>query len=432
MQIMNSTGTALFIVGLLYFLLHGLLYASQPAANWSKRELAIIKSLWLGSLEIDDDSSNRFINNPEAIALGHKLFFDKRLSANGEVSCASCHQPEKYFSDGLKTAEGTAVGPRNTPTVVGISQQSWFFHDGRADSLWSQALGPFENAREHNSNRGHIAHTIYSDPQLRNHYERLFGSLPELTNQQRFPTQAGPVEDTVARANWQSMTADDKQLITRVYVNAGKAIAAYEAQLQPAASRFDHYVSGLINNESAAINNSLTQSELNGLRIFVTEARCITCHSGPLFSDGGFHNISVQPDDGKPHDWGRYRGARQLLENPFNCRSEFNDQHRPNKQASCDELRYMVMDRHETQGAIKTPSLRNVSKTAPYMHGGQYATLRDVIKHYNDPPPAIFRRSELFLQVDLTEMQMQDLEAFLSSLDSDIRVDRRYLHNPWQ
>lgn len=178
------------------------------------------------------------------------------------------------------------------------------------------------------------------------------------------------------------------------------------------------------------MHKSLTPLEENGLRIFVREARCITCHSGPLFSDQGFHNISVQPEDGHPHDWGRYKGARKLLENPFNCRSQYNDSHSGELASPCDELKHMVMSRHETQGAMKTPSLRNISKTAPYMHAGQYASLRDVIEHYNTPPPARFRRSELFLQVDLTETEMDMLEAFLKSLDSDIISDRKYLKSP--
>ncbi len=393
--------------------------------SWNDPERLMMKHLWIGSLEPHQDKSNRVVNNPHAIQLGHRLFFDKRLSANGKVACASCHQPQKYFSDGLATGKALQLVTRNTPTIVGVSQHHWFFLDGRNDSLWSQALGPIENELEHGSNRAHVVHVVYHDKHLRKLYEKLFGELPELTNTKRFPKQAGPVNDKQALQNWQSMTRNDQQTITDIYVNIGKAIAAYESQLQPAPSRFDQYAEGVISNKPASLN-ALKPDEVKGLRIFISQAKCVTCHSGPMFSDLGFHNISVQPPKGKQHDIGRYEGARNVLKNPFNCRSRYND----DKKSNCEELEYMVMDGHETQGAFKTPSLRNVAKTAPYMHAGQYTTLREVLKHYNDPPPVVFRRSELFLQVDLSEAEFGYLEAFLRSLDSDIAAPARLLVAP--
>ncbi len=207
-------------------------------------------------------------------------------------------------------------------------------------------------------------------------------------------------------------------------------MAAYETQLQPGESRFDLYVKALIKKDSLLMQKQLSTEERAGLRIFIDKAKCTICHSGPLFTDKEFHNIGVQPPEGKSHDWGRYNGAQQVLKNKTNCLSRYNDTATVNGSKSCDELKYISLDRHETMGAFKTPSLRNVAKTAPYMHAGQYKTLLDVIKHYNDPPPAKFRQSALFLPVDLNEREFEQLEAFLKSLNSPVRAPAALLRAP--
>jgi len=421
----RNTNCLAYSVVFTLLLISNVFAQSAKPIVWSDTERAIIKNLWIGSLTINTDNTNRVINDPLAIQFGHNLFFDKRLSANGKIACASCHQPDKFFSDGLTTGKGLSVVIRNTPSIVGASQHTWFFHDGRTDSLWSQALGPIENELEHGSNRSHVAKTIYNDPTLRKQYVKLFGTMPKLSDSKRFPNQAGPVKDAIALKNWQTMSTADKKSVTEVFVNAGKAIAAYESVLQPAASRFDRYAEGVVNNNKLLLSE-LSDNEIKGLRIFISQAKCITCHSGPMFTDKGFHNISVQPLGNNKPDWGRYRGARDVLTNPFNCHSRYND----NKEKSCDELEYIVRNRHKTQGAMKTPSLRNVARTAPYMHAGQYKTLREVIKHYNDPPPVVFRRSELFLVVDLNNDEISQLEAFLKSLNSPINAKPGLINRP--
>lgn len=408
--------------------------------RWSDFELATLKTLWLGNLKLETDKSNRVANNSVAVELGHKLFFDTRLSRNGEIACVSCHQPDKYFTDGLDTAKGIKKLTRNAPTIVGSRQHTWFFHDGRADSLWSQALGPLENALEHGGNRSQYAHIIFNDAALRKTYELIFGVMPNISNNKRFPKNAGPVKDKSSNQAWKGMANADKKIITDIFVNIGKVIAAYESQLQPAASRFDNYVKAIIEQDTLQVQTQLSLSEVKGLRIFISKAKCTVCHSGPMFTDKGFHNISIPPRKiqiGKDktvkelkHDWGRYKGAQQVLKSPFNCRGNYNDTLESSSASNCDELEYMVMDQHETQGAMKTPSLRNVAKTAPYMHGGQFKTLAEVIKHYDNPPPVKFRKSELFLNFDLDDNEVEQLEAFLKSLNSPIDAKAKWLTAP--
>ena len=413
-----------------------IVFVAQPIltlaeeVKWSSQQLAVLKTLWIDSTKVEKDSSNAVVDNPIAISLGHKLFFDTRFSANGKISCASCHQPKHFFSDNLDTGEGLKKVTRNTPTIVGASRNTWFFHDGRNDSLWSQAMEPLENPLEHGGNRNKFAHIIYSDPILYKEYRLLFGLIPDISNAKRFPKNAGPIKSEPLLKTWQAMNINDKKIITDIFVNIGKVIAAYETQLQPAPSRFDNYVKALLENNIIEKQKQLSNTEVKGLQLFIGKGKCTTCHSGSMLTDKGFHNISVQPRIPKKYDWGRYNGAKQVLKSPYNCRSEYNDTPSDKGVKQCDELKYMIMDRHETFGAMKTPSLRNVSKTAPYMHAGQYKSLREVLKHYNKPPALTNRQSPLFLNIDLNEIEIEQLEAFLRTLDSPINADFRLLSRP--
>lgn len=291
-------------------------------------------------------------------------------------------------------------------------------------------MGPLENPLEHGGNRNQFAHIIFSDPILRKEYTLLFGSIPDISDSKRFPKHAAPVKNKSLSKAWHDMAKGDQKIITDIFVNIGKVIAAYETQLQPAPSRFDNYVKTLLENNNTDTPNKLSDTEVKGLQLFIGKGKCTTCHSGSMFTDKGFHNISVQPRIPEKYDWGRYTGAKQVVKSHFNCRSEYNDTPLENGVKQCDELEYMVMDRHETFGAMKTPSLRNVSRTAPYMHAGQYKTLRDVIKHYNDPPKLTNRQSALFLDIDLNEEELNQLEAFLHTLDSAISANKILLAKP--
>lgn len=397
-----------------------------PEYQWDDQQRTQLNSLWIGNLRPENDESNRVASHPEAIKLGHRIFFDKRFSADGSIACASCHKPERYFSDGLDTAKGLAKTSRNTPTIVGASHNVWFFHDGRSDSLWSQALGPLENEQEHGGTRAQYAHIVFNDLALQDSYELLFGKMPDISDKKRFPRVAGPVADKAASKAWQGMDKADRKLVTGIFINIGKALAAYENQLQPAPSRFDKYVESLLHDDMAGAREHLTDDEVKGLKIFLTKGNCIICHSGPMFTDSGFHNISIPAREGKQFDWGRYIGGQEVMKSPFNCRSEYSDA----ENKACEELEYIVLEKSETLGSMKTPSLRNVAKTAPYMHAGQYRTLREVVEHYNDPPALKFRLSDLFLDVDLDVQEMRQLEAFLKSLSSEIAADSALLAAP--
>ena len=165
-----------------------------------------------------------------------------------------------------------------------------------------------------------------------------------------------------------------------------------------------------------------SDKELAGLRVFMSKGNCMICHNGPLFTDYGFHNTATPPRSVKPYDFGRYKGVNKLKKSKFNCLGEYNDA----KEKNCDEIKYLVIHKEETYAAFKTPSLRNVTKTAPYMHAGQYKTLSDVLKHYADPPSTKVGMSDL-LPVELDDKDLVQLEAFLHTLDSPINADPKLL-----
>ena len=373
---------------------------SAAGHDWSDAQLAQLRSLWLGNLgPVPAAPGNAYADDPAAAEFGHRLFFDTRLSSNGEVACATCHDPEKHFTDGLAKAEGVGQAKRNSPTVVGAAYSPWMFWDGRRDSVWSQALGPLEDPNEHGTNRKQVVGLVAADEDYRARYEAVFGPLPDLS----------------AQAN-----------VDRVFANVGKAIEAYERLLLPGPSRFDAYVAAVLGGDEEAEDRLFGGDEIEGLRIFLDEGHCLQCHNGPLLTNNDFHNTGIFAAPGDVPDRGRADGVSQVLETPFNCKGPFSDA----GPEDCAELDFVATGPH-LLGSMRTPSLRNLEGTAPYMHQGQLATLADVLRHYNEAPRAVIGHSEL-VPLGLDEQQLAQLEAFLGTLAAPIAADPRWLAPPAQ
>ena len=407
------------LAGAWWYAQHGM--SSKP---WTDFEIILIRSLWIDNLPpLPTGTGNTVADEPQAAEFGHRLFFDKRLSANGQVSCASCHRPGDFFTDGLEVAEGLSTGTRNTMSIVGAAYSPWLFWDGRKDSLWSQALSPLENPLEHGSSRMQLVHLIAQDERYRARYEKLFGALDDFSDASRFPPAAGPVDDTKLEESWQSMSPKDQEAVTRVFVNIGKAIAAYERLLVPGAARFDHYVEALVagGHEPTKI---LSRDERAGLRLFIGKAQCINCHNGPLLTNNEFHNTALLSRPGSLPGKGRTKAVQAVLNDPFNCLGDFSDIH----PRECIELRF-IRAGFNLVGAHKTPSLRNTAKTAPYMHAGQLATLEDVIDHYDDAPAAMVGHNEA-KALSLKDREERQLEAFLHTLTGPVAADSKWLKAP--
>jgi cytochrome c peroxidase len=355
--------------------------ATPRADRWTDDDVAQLARMSLGELgPTPADPTNRVADDPRAAEFGRKLFFDARLSSNGQVSCATCHKPEKEFQDGTPLASGVGTTNRRTMPIAGMAHSPFLFWDGRKDSLWAQALGPLESPVEHGGSREQYAKVVAEHH--RADYEAVFGTLPALTN---------------------------RDAATAVFVNVGKAIAAYERTIEYGPSRFDRYVDEL-QDTGRAPQGVLSADEVAGLRLFIGKASCVNCHNGPLLTNNEFHNTGVPARVGLPVDNGRLAGADAVLRDEFNCRSRWSD-----ARSTCAELEFLVTGDHVLERAFKVPSLRNVAERAPYMHAGQVATLSEVLAHYNRAPASPAGHTEL-KPLKLDTRELWQLEAFLRAL----------------
>ncbi|MEM7028449.1 MAG: cytochrome c peroxidase [Chloroflexota bacterium] len=392
--------------------------ADRGQSDWTDAEIAVLRSLWIGSLPLPPgDPSNRVADDPRAAALGRQLFFDARFSADGTISCATCHQPTLAFTDGLPQSIGVKTGQMNAMSLLGVAHSPWFFWDGHKDSLWAQALEPWESPFEHGGTRTQYVRILSQDSAYRQAYEALFGPLPDFSDEARFPINAAPIDDPLAAAAWTTMAPDDQEAVTTVFVNMGKAVAAFERHILPSPSPFDAYVEALLTSDEAAQSTILPPDAIAGLRLFIGPGLCIRCHNGPLFSNNDFHNtaVTVQPEGG------RFAAVQSLKADLFNCLGAYSDA----DPSDCAELNFMKTGRI-TLGAFRTPSLRNVAETAPYMHAGQLKNLSAVLQHYNQAgavarPPS-FGHNELDVALNLSEHELAQIEAFLHTLSGPVVV----------
>lgn len=323
---------------------------------------------------------------PEKVALGEKLFNDKRFSSTGEVNCAQCHKPEKAFTDSpLKTSEGInkSTGTRNAPTVVNAVYFKAQFWDGRSPSLEDQALHPFVNPVEMGlKDHQPILNIVRSDPDYGKAFQAVFGK------------------------------SGDAVTMTEVT----QAIAAFERTKVSGNSPFDRWFFG-------KVEDALTPQQKRGYELFINQGRCVSCHvieqTQALFTDNRFHNIG--------------EGINDIQNEVPALASEF-----IKAQATMSEVDVKVLSDKRTSelgrlavtkslddvGSFKTPTLRNVAVTAPYMHDGALKTLRDVVVHYNNGgvnkkgDPVNDFLSGGIRPLNLTDAQVDDLVAFMESLTS--------------
>ena len=281
----------------------------------------------------------------EKINLGKQLYFDKRLSADGTVACATCHAPDKGFSDGRPTSTGIKgqVGGRNAPVTINRLFSQEQFWDGRSPSLEDQALGPVQNPIEMGHTLEGMVATLDKLKGYREQFKKVFGT---------------PVTKE----------------------GVGQAIASFERTLLCGNSAFDKFEAG---NQKA-----LTLSAQRGLTLFREKLNCISCHTGFNFTDEGYHNIGVGFDKPNP-DLGQYN----------------------------------VTKKESDKGAFKTPTLRNIAASAPYLHDGSAKTLEDVIEFYDKGGTKNPSLSKKIKPLNLSAKEKADLMAFMKSLSCpDLQV----------
>jgi cytochrome c peroxidase len=323
---------------------------------------------------------------PEKIALGEKLYMEKRFSTDGEVGCFTCHDPEKAFTDSpLKTSEGIEklTGTRNSPTVINSAYFTTQFWDGRSPDLEDQALHPFINPVEHGlKDHKPILKIVRKDPEYAKAFKEVFGK-------------------------------SGKEITMR---EVTLAIAAFERTVVSGDSPFDRYYFG-------GEVDALTEQQKRGFDLYLNEGRCVSCHvieqTQALFTDNRFHNIGV--------------GINNIQGDVPMLASNFLEADRTLSEVDVEVLtdartselgRFAISHGFDDLGSFKTPTLRNVAVTAPYMHDGSIETLKDVMIHYNNGgvtdvgDPVNDFLSGGIRALDLDEDQIDDLVAFMEALTS--------------
>jgi len=453
-------------------------FCGDARCEWTDGEWKRVASLANPPLP-EADRSNAYWNDPNAIALGHRLYFDTGFSGGATqkdaigrdspparqpvggppiaVSCATCHDPARGGGDATSVPGHVSVGAGwtdvNSLTTINSAYRQVVFWNGRIDSLWGLNVVVAESMTTMNGNRLALAHRIFDV--YRPEYEAVFGPLdPAIgTDVTRFPSSGKPKAATVGALDgaWEMMAADDRTTVNRVLVNWGKAIAAYEYQLVSIDSPFDQFVTA--GKESTVISGAAKR----GARLFVGKAACIDCHNGPQLTDEQFHNVGVpqtgvavpttslcptNADDSvcdcvegpRCDPWGAREGLRRLQTDmrlkTWLRTGAFSDDASDSSRAAYYEL--PLTDAHK--GAWRTPSLRNVAMTAPYMHDGALATLEDVVWHYNTGGRAATGErvgvpAAQLKPIGLSAAESADLVAFLESL-TGAPVDAKWAKAP--
>lgn len=341
----------------------------QPAAFPQPEGDSYVLSLPPGVLEPVIPENNPLTK--EKIALGRNLYFDKRLSADDTISCATCHDPQKGFADGRAVAVGIKgqKGPRNSPTVLNAAFFDTQFWDGRALTLEDQAKQPIVNPKEMGMpSHDALVEKISNIPGYRTSFKTVFGT--------------------------------DKITIDHIVT----AIASFERTLISFNAPFDRFIAGK--------NDAISDSAQRGWKLFQGKARCITCHefnrSYPFFTNNKFHNVGVAM---KGEDFGSLaRKAASSGADPSLLAQE---------EASAELGRYLVTKEPKDIGAFKTSGLRNIALTAPYMHDGSELTLESVIEFYNKGGVSNPNLDGGIRPLNLTEDEKKDLVEFMKSLTSD-------------
>jgi cytochrome c peroxidase len=324
------------------------------------------------------DPSNRVSGKREAIAFGEKLFFEPRLSGTGSVLCATCHAPFRAFQDGKARAFGLQEVDRNTPSVLNVHFYRWYGWDGAHDSLWSQSLRPLLDPREMRATPAHVASVV----------RKIFAA-------------------DYAASFGRSVPEEDEAVL----VDVGKAMAAFQETLVSGRTPFDELRDALASNGPS----DYPAAARRGLRIFVGKGNCNVCHFGPNFTTGEFADIGVPFFAGKGRvDPGRHGGIQRLKGSPFSLLGKYNDDA---KRTTATGTRHVELQQRNF-GEWRVPSLRNVARTAPYMHNGSLATLRDVVMHYSElKEDRLHADGERILKrLALSEEEVDDLIAFLETL----------------
>jgi len=364
---------------------------SQTVLSFSSPEREAILSHGPWPLPRSPDPSNRVSGQAGAIALGRRLFFDARLSADQKRSCATCHDPALSFADGRERSLGRERVDRNAIALANLQLNRWFGWTGAADSLWAQSIRPILDDKELGATPELVRDRLAADAGLSAAYGRLFGAEPA------------------------------REAPERALVNVAKALAAFMETIVTGRTAFDAFRDALARGDAAAMARYPLPAQ-RGLQIFIGKGQCASCHHGPAFTNGEFDDVGVAYFAAAGRvDQGRHGGIAALRASPFTLLGPYNDDA---TRTTAGPTRH-VEPQHRNWGEFRVPSLRNVANTAPYMHNGSLATLTDVARHYSDVDIERLHGDDgarLVRPLRLGPQERADLVAFLETLSGAIAV----------
>jgi len=378
-----------------YLLTFLMLYAVGCTQGLSDEETETLRTMMMDGRALPPSPTNRVADLPAAAELGRALFFDKRMSLDGTTACASCHDPDEGWSDSRPLSLGVEEreGGRHSMPVQATAFQTFWFWDGRADSLWSQAIKAIESHPEMDFSRMEVARFIADN--YRQAYETIFGPMPSLDG---LPNRSRP-----GLESWDTLSGAEQESVERIFSNVGKVIEAYERKLLCSDTRFDRWARGEV---------EMSNRELAGAVTFMQEG-CVDCHAGPAFSDGLFHNIGIGSGTNTP-DRGRSEGIELLWDDLFSGVGPYSDD------VSFGAQKLASMEGEDgVLGAFRTPSLRGAGQRRSFGHRGHIESLSDFMgRVYDDAElerSAVGMLDRLVRGIDLDEPG--DVSAFLRMLD---------------
>ena len=312
---------------------------------------------------------------PEKIELGKKLFFDRRLSGDGTMNCATCHNPELAFTDGLDISLSypTTKNWRNSPTLVNVAYRKYLFHDGRAKTLEEQSLFPMMSAFEMNKNLDYLEEHIRAVPEYAGEFRKVFGG-------------------EVSRER------------------IAMAIAAFERTLISAGTPLDRYLKG--------DGKALSEDAKKGMAIFRGKGKCIECHEGADLTDDKFYALNV-PENPKLLNEPMVTATMRFVAKVYHY-----EDYRSLKE---DPGRYLISKDKKDWKAFRTPTLREISKTAPYMHNGVFSSLDEVIDFFDQGGGA---GNTVLKPLGLSPEEKRYLKAFLVEALTGEEVPFKYPQVP--
>jgi cytochrome c peroxidase len=365
---LHKTLRTVFVFFLIAAALFPMRLRSQETSISSAGDLSPSEKKLLASLHIDSHTAAKRVSKPRTGTLAQrgKMFFEDRAFSGGQdTSCADCHMATSAY------ASPRLLGSRSVPTLYGAALWRFLNWDGSADSLEAQAFGPLTSQVEMNSSCAHVTKILRTKYKI--------------------------VMQTTGQKN-----AED--LACALFLSD---LAAYVETLSaPPPAPIDVFTEALRRETLSTLDPTFDAKVLAGAKLFAGKGLCAQCHNGPLVSDGEFHNVGVpsQLDESPAQAAGRIQGMVALATNPFRCET-------------CEEWQRLPIGRHFALGAFKTPTLRQLGLTPPYMHNGLYDSIEAAVRHYSLAPDPIVGDSEL-ARISLSDAEIKALTAFLQSLTS--------------